>query len=41
MEREGGIIMYMYISNKFCVHSHNAAKGFLFSPPLSEMFVIL
>ena len=30
--------MYMYIYNKFCVHSHYAAKGFLFSPPPSEMF---
>lgn len=25
----------MYIYNKFCVHSHNAAKGVLFSPPPS------
>lgn len=33
--------MYMYIYNKFCVYSHNAAKGVLFSPPPSKVFVIL
>lgn len=33
--------MYMYIYNKFRVHSPNAAKGFLFSPHTSKVFVIL
>ncbi len=33
--------MYMYIYNKLRVHSPNTAKGFLFSPSPSKVFVIL